>query len=142
MLKTTTRVLILCTGNSCRSQMAEGFLKLYGPTLEVYSAGTFPAAAVHPKAIQVMNEIGIDISRNTTKSVDQFLSTSIDYLITVCDDAKEACPVFAGRVNNRIHIGFEDPAKVQASEAVILKAFRESRDEIGRKFKALAESIQ
>jgi arsenate reductase len=142
MPKTTTRVLILCTGNSCRSQMAEGFLKLYDPTLDVYSAGTFPAKAVHPKAIQVMNEIGIDISRNTTKSVDQFLSTSFDYLITVCDDAKEACPVFAGRVNNRIHIGFEDPAKVQASEAVILKAFRESRDEIGRKFKALAESIQ
>jgi len=122
--------------------MAEGFLKLYGPTLDVYSAGTFPTGAVHPKAIQVMNEIGIDISRNTTKSVDQFLSTSFDYLITVCDDAKEACPVFAGRVNNRIHIGFEDPAKVQGSESVILKAFRESRDEIGRKFKALAESIQ
>lgn len=122
------KILILCTGNSCRSQMAEGFLKSFGSNLEVYSAGTKPEKAVNPKAIQVMKEKGIDLSRNYPKSVDQFIEQPFDYVITVCDSAKETCPVFSGQVNHRLHMGFEDPAGTIGTDEEILDKFREVRD--------------
>lgn len=128
------KILILCTGNSCRSQMAEGFLKSLAPRLEVYSAGTEPAAKVHPLAIKVMQEIGIDLSQNQPKSVDQFLDHDFDYVITVCDHARETCPVFLGKVKQRIHIGFEDPAAFQGPEAEALQVYRRVRDEITTAF--------
>ncbi len=124
------RILILCTGNSCRSQMAEGFLKSFDPALEVHSAGTNPSERIHPKAVQVMNEIGIDISKNIPKNVDQFIEKSFDYVITVCDHARETCPVFMGKVKHRLHIGFDDPAEAAGSEDEILNVFRRVRDEI------------
>ncbi len=124
------RILILCTGNSCRSQMAEGFLKSFDSSLIVYSAGTNPSAHVHPKAIQVMKEAGIDISDGYPKDVDQFINESFDYVITVCDHAKETCPIFNGSVKKRLHIGFEDPAEATGSEEEVLTVFRHVRDEI------------
>jgi arsenate reductase (thioredoxin) len=124
------RILILCTGNSCRSQMAEGFLQALDPSLEVFSAGTQPATAVHPMAIEVMKEAGIDLSASTPKNVAAFLGQSFDYVVTVCDNAKETCPVFLGRVGERIHIGFEDPAAVEGSADEKLAAFKKIRDEI------------
>jgi arsenate reductase (thioredoxin) len=128
------KILILCTGNSCRSQMAEGFLKSYDNNLNVYSAGTSPASKVHPKAIRVMAEEGIDISSHDPKLVDEFLKDSFDYVITVCGDAKENCPLFLGDVKERLHIGFEDPAKATGSEEEILQEFRRIRDEIKEGF--------
>ncbi len=128
------KVLILCTGNSSRSQMAEGFLKLFDNSLEVYSAGTVPAGRVHPKTIQVMNEVGISLEGYTPKSVEKFLYDSFDYVITVCDDAKENCPIFAGEVRNRLHRGFDDPARVTGTEDEILSVFRRVRDEIKEEF--------
>ncbi|MDP1676228.1 MAG: arsenate reductase ArsC [Bacteroidota bacterium] len=128
------RILILCTGNSCRSQMAEGFLKSFDPSLEVLSAGTKAASRVHPKAIQVMSKIGIDLSQNYPKTVEQFLSQSFDYVITVCDNAKESCPVFFGNVKHRLHIGFDDPADATGTEEEIIAVFRRVRDEIKRDF--------
>lgn len=128
------RVLILCTGNSCRSQMAEGFLKSFNSGLEVYSAGTNPSSRVHPKAIQVMNEIGIDLSGNYPKHSDRFINDPFDYVITVCDNAKESCPVFMGKVGKQIHIGFEDPAEATGSEEEILSVFRKVRDQIKNDF--------
>jgi arsenate reductase len=128
------KILVLCTGNSCRSQMAEGFLKSFDKELEVYSAGTKPSVQVHPKAIQVMKEVGIDLSKNLPKLVDQFLNDSFDYVITVCDNAKETCPVFIGKVTNRLHMGFEDPADATGTEEEILSVFRKVRDQIKNKF--------
>jgi arsenate reductase len=104
------RILVLCTGNSCRSQMAEGFLKSFDNELEVYSAGTQPAARVHPLAVRVMKGKNIDISGNKAKNVAGFVSESFDYVITVCDNARETCPFFTGKVLRRVHMGFEDPA--------------------------------
>lgn len=128
------RVLILCTGNSCRSQIAEGFLKSFDSRLEVYSAGTKPASAVNPKAITVMKEEEIDISGNVPKNVDIFLDKSFDYVITVCNNAKETCPVFSGKVGARLHIGFEDPADARGNEEEILNSFRIVRDQIKKEF--------
>jgi arsenate reductase len=128
------RILILCTGNSCRSQMAEEFLKSFDSSLEVLSAGTKAASRVHPKAIQVMNDIGIDLSKNVPKTVDQYLSQQFDYVITVCDKAKESCPVFIGNVKHRLHIGFDDPADATGTEEEILAVFRKIRDEIKKEF--------
>ena len=128
------RILILCTGNSCRSQMAEGFLKSFDSNLVVYSAGTNPSNQVHPKAIQVMGELGIDLSKNYPKMVDQFLNESFDYVITVCDNAKETCPVFIGKVGKQLHVGFEDPADAAGTEEEILSVFRRIRDEIKTDF--------
>ena len=129
-----TRILVLCTGNSCRSQMAEGFLKSFDPKLEVYSAGTAPSERVHPKAVQVMAEEGIDISKGSPKLVDDFIDQAFDYVITVCDSAKETCPVFTGKVKHRLHIGFDDPAEATGSEEEVLAVFRRVRDEIKRDF--------
>ena len=128
------RILTLCTGNSCRSQMAEGFLESFDPKMEVHSAGTGPSDSVHPKAVQVMAEEGIDISNGYPKNVDQFLDTSFDYVITVCDNAKETCPVFLGKVEHQMHIGFEDPAEATGTEEEIMTIFLRVRDEIKRDF--------
>lgn len=129
-----TKVLILCTGNSCRSQMAEGFLKSFDKSLIVYSAGTAPAFEVHPLAIEVMKEVNIDISKNLPKSVNEFLNSSFDYVITVCGGAKESCPAFIGNVKSRLHIGFDDPAEVKGTEEEIIFEFRKIRDEIMNEF--------
>lgn len=128
------KILILCTGNSCRSQMAEGVLKSFDAELEVFSAGTNPAAQVHPYALAVMKEIGIDLSDNYPKKADEFLNDSFDYVITVCDDAKETCPVFFGKVKKQMHIGFSDPAKAMGKEEEVLNEFRRVRDEIRKNF--------
>jgi arsenate reductase len=128
------RILVLCTGNSARSQMAAGFLKALDPRLDVYSAGTQPAARINPHAVQVMREVGIDISGGTPKSVKLFVSQSFDYVITVCDDADKNCPNFTGKVRKRVHIGFIDPAQATGSEEQIMAVFRRVRDEIKQKF--------
>ncbi len=128
------KVLILCTGNSCRSQMAEGFLKNWYQGWEIFSAGTNPSSNIHPKAIKVMDEVDIDISIGYPKDVDMFILQSFDYVITVCDNAKETCPVFTGKVKNIVHIGFEDPADATGTEEEIWKTFRKVRDEIYIKF--------
>jgi len=130
-----TRILILCTGNSCRSQMAEGFLRSFDPSIEVVSAGTKAAAHVHPKAVQVMREAGIDLSGHAPKTVDRFLDQPFDYVITVCGNAKESCPVFLGEVKHRLHIGFDDPADARGTEEEILGVFRRVRDEINTDFR-------
>ena len=129
------RILILCTGNSCRSQMAEGILKSFDANLEVLSAGTKPAEKVASMAIEVMKEIGLDISHNYPKLVDNFLAQEFDYVITVCGGAKEVCPAFIGKVVHRIHIGFDDPAEATGTDEEIISEFRRVRDEILRDFK-------
>jgi arsenate reductase (thioredoxin) len=131
----TKRVLILCTANSARSQMAEGLLRAdYGETFEVESAGT-RATQVRPEAIAVMKEIGIDISGHRSKVVDEFANDSFDYVLTVCDNAKESCPIYPGHAN-RIHHSFEDPGAVQGSEEERLSAFRKVRDQIRDYFRS------
>ncbi len=127
-------MLILCTGNSCRSQMAEGLLKSFDKNINVYSAGTKPGNKVHPLAIQVMKEIGIDISNSYPKSVKEFIDKNFDYVITVCGGAKETCPMFTGNVKHRSHIGFDDPAEVRGTEDYILTEFRRVRNEIKHDF--------
>lgn len=130
------RVLILCTGNSARSQMAEGLLRAdAGDRFEVASAGVNPSH-VRPEAIEVMREIGIDISGHRSKSVDEFVSQEFDYLITVCDNANEQCPIFPGKTE-RIHWSFEDPAAVQGDAEARLAVFRRVRDEIRARLKTL-----
>lgn len=128
------KILILCTGNSCRSQMAEGFLKHLDSNLQVFSAGTNPASRVSPYAVEVMKEKGIDISRQKPKNVEIFLEEHFDFVITVCDNAKETCPVFTGKVKEREHIGFEDPADAKGTEEEILDKYREVRDLIFDEF--------
>jgi arsenate reductase (thioredoxin) len=128
-------VLILCTGNSCRSQMAEGFLRSFDSSLEVFSAGTKPVASVHPLAVKVMHEEWIDISKNMPKSVDAFLDRAFDYVITVCDGANESCPVFIGKVEHRLHIGFDDPAEAEGTKEEVLGVFRRVRNEINLRFR-------
>lgn len=129
-----SKILVLCTGNSCRSQMAEGFLRSFDKELDVHSAGTYPALKVNPYAVQVMKEIGIDISAQFPKKIDDFLNQPFDYVITVCDNAKEVCPVFTGYVKNRLHIGFDDPADAVGSKDEILKVYKRVRDEIRKAF--------
>jgi arsenate reductase len=128
------KILILCTGNSCRSQMAEGFLRSFNPQLELFSAGTEPAEVVNPNAVQVMQEIGIDISMGKPDLVDEYLKDTFDYVITVCDHAKEVCPVFTGEVQHRLHIGFDDPAEATGTPEEVLTVYRSVRDEIQRDF--------
>lgn len=114
--------------------MAESFLKSFGANLELYSAGIKPSSQVHPKAIQVMREIGIDLSRNYPKQAEQFVNQPFDYVITVCGHANENCPVFTGKVEHRLHIGFEDPAEATGAEEEVLSVFRRIRDEIKERF--------
>lgn len=129
-----TRILILCTGNSCRSQMAEYLLRHFDPTLEVYSAGTHPASRVHPKAIAAMKELGIDLGGAFPKNVERFINEPFDYVVTVCDNAKETCPVFLGKVRRRLHIGFRDPAEAAGTDEEVMEVFRHVRDEIKNRF--------
>lgn len=132
-------VLILCTGNSARSQMAEGLLRsMAGQELEVASAGVDPSR-VRPEAIEAMQELGIDISGHRSKSVDEFAGQEFDYVITVCDNAKEQCPVFPGRTR-RLHWSFEDPAATQGDEEVRMAVFRRVRDEIQVRLRAFLTS--
>ena len=133
------RILVLCTGNSARSQMTEGFLRSFDPTLEVYSAGTQPAARLNPFAVQAMKEVGIDISGGKPKSVNQYTGDSFDYVVTVCDDADKNCPNFRGKVGKRMHIGFPDPAKATGTDAEKMAVFRKVRDDIHVKFRELYE---
>ena len=135
------KILVLCTGNSCRSQMAEGFLKSFDNALRVFSAGTHPSDAVHPLAIQVMKEVDIDLSKNKPKSVDVFLNDEFDFVITVCGGAKESCPAFIGKVENRLHIGCEDPAEAVGTEDEKLEFYRKIRDEIQIEFSKLYQTI-
>jgi arsenate reductase len=135
------KILIICTGNTCRSQMAEGFLKSFDPKIEVFSAGTAAEGKVNPFAVKVMAEKGIDISTQHPESVDKYLNESFDYVITVCDGAKEVCPVFVGDVKTRLHIGFEDPAKARGTEEEVLPVYRRVRDEIGEAFNEFNRNI-
>jgi len=128
------KILILCTGNSCRSQMAQGILQSFDKNIEVFSAGTEPAKNVHPNAIGVMAELGIDITRHYPKKVDEYLNIAWDYVITVCGGANESCPAFSGQVKKRLHMGFEDPAEATGTEDEILHEFRKIRDLILRDF--------
>lgn len=131
-------VLILCTGNSCRSHLAEGILRhVAGDFLNVQSAGSQPTGSVHPMAIEVMKEIGIDISHHRSKHFEEFLNTNVETVITVCGNADQACPMFPGQVK-RHHWGFDDPAKATGSEAEILAVFRQVRDQIRAAFEAYA----
>jgi arsenate reductase (thioredoxin) len=133
------RVLILCTGNSARSQMAEGLLRHdAGDRFEVQSAGTRPSQ-VRAEAIAAMGELGIDISGHRSKSVEEFAGERFDYVLTVCDNAKESCPIFAGGV--AIHHGFDDPAAVRGSEGERLAVFRRVRDEIREYFKSFPPRV-
>jgi arsenate reductase len=133
------KVLILCTGNSCRSQMAQGFLKSFNPDWEVLSAGTKPAERVNKYAIRVMAEKDIDITGEYPKLVDQFINDEFDYVITVCDGAREICPVFTGKVRHRLHIGFEDPADAVGTEEQVLPFYRKVRDQIAERFSTFPE---
>jgi arsenate reductase len=110
--------------------MAEGFLRSFDPEIEVFSAGTEPSNRVHPKAVIVMQELGIDLSEHYPQKVDEYLQEAFDFVITVCGHAKENCPVFQGEVKQHLHIGFEDPAKATGTEEEILEEFRRIRDEI------------
>ncbi|MFM2243802.1 MAG: hypothetical protein RLZ97_2658 [Verrucomicrobiota bacterium] len=132
-------ILILCTGNSCRSHMAEGILQqALGPAYQVASAGSKPAGYVHPLAIRALAEIGIDISQNTSKHLDTFLDREVETVITVCGNADQACPVFPGQMH-RHHYPFDDPAHAEGSEDEQMAVFRRVRDEIQRVFTAYAD---
>ena len=136
------RVLILCTGNSCRSHMAEGILRAAaGEVVEVHSAGSNPAGYVHPKAIAALAEIGLDISGHTSKHMNEFLDRDIDTVITVCGNADQACPVFPGQVH-RHHWPFDDPAHAEGTEEEVMAEFRRVRDEIRRVFEAYARGLR
>ena len=131
-------ILVLCTGNSCRSHMAEGILRnAAGDLFEVESAGSNPAGYVHPLAIKALAELGIDISEHTSKHMNEFLGRRVDVVVTVCGNADQACPVFPGQVS-RYHWGFEDPAKAEGTEGEIWEVFVRVRDQIKLVFEAYA----
>lgn len=138
MMNKKPSILILCTGNSCRSHLAEGILRHQaGGFLDIHSAGSKPAGYVHPMAIRVMAEIGIDISGHTSKHMNDFLNRDIHTVITVCGNADQVCPMYPGQVK-RYHWGFDDPAHATGTEEEILAEFRRVRDEIRRVFQAYA----
>lgn len=124
------KVLILCTGNSCRSQMAHGFMQSFDPRITVCSAGTQAAGRLNAGAVAAMKEIGIDISANTSDQVEKYLGEAWDYVVTVCGGANEACPAFTGTVKHRLHIGFDDPSHVTGTDEYIKSEFRRVRDQI------------
>lgn len=124
------KVLILCTGNSCRSQMAHGFLQSFDSRITVCSAGTQASGRLNEKAVQVMAEAGIDISQHTSDSVEKYLGEEWDYVITVCGGANESCPAFLGKVKHRLHIGFDDPSHAIGTDEFIRSEFIRVRDEI------------
>ena len=128
------RILILCTGNSCRSQMAHGFLQSFDPSLDVHSAGTKASGRLNSLAVEVMKEAGVDISGHTSDSVDKYLGQSWNYVITVCGGANENCPVFMGSVKHRLHIGFDDPSEAVGAAEYIRAEFLRVRNEIKEQF--------
>ena len=128
------KILILCTGNSCRSQMAHGFLQSFNKELTVRSAGTEASGQLNAGAVKAMAEIGIDISQHSSDSVDKYLNDKWDYVITVCGGANEACPTFSGKVKNRLHIGFDDPSHAVGTEEFIWSEYIRVRDEIKEAF--------
>ena len=128
------KVLILCTGNSCRSQMAHGFLQSFDSRLEVFSAGTEASGKLNPKAVEVMMEAGVDISHHTSDQVDQYLGEEWDYVITVCGGANETCPVFMGKVKHRLHMGYDDPSHATGTPEFIQREYYRVRDEIREGF--------
>jgi len=133
------RVLFLCTANSCRSQMAEGIANhFWDDKLEAYSAGT-QATVVNPTAIEVLKEIGVDISKHHSKNLSEFDGKNFDYVITLCGDANEACPLYIGGTK-KTHIGFDDPAKAQGTKEEVLREFRLVRDEIKEKLTAFFQA--
>ncbi|MGD9555431.1 MAG: arsenate reductase ArsC [Mangrovibacterium sp.] len=134
------KILILCTGNSCRSQMAHGFLQSFNKNIIVRSAGTEAAPQVNPKAVAVMKEEGIDISHHQPTMVNEYLNEEWDYVITVCDHANETCPAFFGKVKNRLHMGFEDPSHATGTDDYIWGEFRRVRDEIREAFSNLYQN--
>lgn len=128
------KILILCTGNSCRSQMAHGYLQSFDSEITVYSAGTEASGQLNVKAVAAMKEDGIDISHHTSDSVSKYLDEAWDYVITVCGGANENCPLFIGNVKTRLHIGFDDPSHVIGSEEYIWSEFIRVRNEIKKSF--------
>ncbi|WP_163326210.1 arsenate reductase ArsC [Draconibacterium mangrovi] len=133
------KVLILCTGNSCRSQMAHGFLQSFDERIQVESGGTEASGKLNRKAVKAMAEIGIDISEHTSDSVQKFLNEEWDYVITVCGGANESCPAFFGEVKHRLHIGFDDPSHATGTDEFIWSEFIRVRDEIKERFYKLYE---
>lgn len=133
------KVLILCTGNSCRSQMAHGFLQSFDERIQVKSGGTEASGKLNRKAVKAMAEIGIDISGHTSDSVQKFLNDKWDYVITVCGGANENCPAFFGEVKHRLHIGFDDPSHATGTDEFIWSEFIRVRDEIKERFSKLYE---
>ncbi|MBW6479750.1 MAG: arsenate reductase ArsC [Bacteroidales bacterium] len=137
------KILVLCTGNSCRSQMAHGFMESFDKRMTVRSAGTEASGKLNEKAVAAMKEIDIDISHHTSDSVDKYLGEEWDYVITVCGGANENCPAFMGKVKHRLHIGFDDPSHVAGTEEYIRSEFIRVRDEIREGFyKLYKEEIE
>jgi len=128
------RILIICTGNSCRSQMAEGWLNSFDERLDVFSAGTRPEKTINPYAVKVMAEVGVDISFHYPKAVDNFVNEQFDYIITVCDNANKICPEFHYTTNKRMHISIEDPADATGTDEYITHVYRKIRDQLRDKF--------
>lgn len=135
------KILILCTGNSCRSQMAHGFLQSFDKSLYVASAGTNASGKLNSKAVEVMMEAGVDISHHTSDSVEKYLGEEWDYVITVCGGANESCPAFTGKVKHRLHIGFDDPSDAQGTHEFIRSEYLRVRDEIKIAFLNLYNSM-
>jgi len=129
------KILILCTGNSCRSQMAQGFLQSFDGNHTVCSAGTQASGKLNEKAVRVMYEAGIDISHHTSDSIDKYLNEEWDYVITVCGGANESCPAFSGKVKHRLHIGFDDPSFAIGTPEFIMSEYYRVRDEIHAAFR-------
>ena len=128
------KILIICTGNSCRSPMAQGFLKSFDQDLEIASAGTKPELKVNPFAIQVMKESFIDMSHHVPTAVETYLNNDFDFVVTVCENSNSTCPTFNGKIKNRLHIGFDDPADATGTDQEKLKVYRQTRDNIKNEF--------
>ncbi len=128
------KILILCTGNSCRSQMAHGFMESFDDRITVRSAGTEASGKLNPKAVAAMKEVGIDISHHTSDSVDKYLGEEWDYVITVCGGANESCPAFMGKVKHRLHIGFDDPTYATGTDEFVWSEYIRVRNEINNAF--------
>jgi len=141
MAETKIKIIVLCTGNSCRSQMAEGIIRdRLGARVDICSAGTAPAAKVHPYAVKTLKDFGINISNARTKDLEKFLQEKFDIVITTCDHAKESCPVFPG-APRQLHWSMEDPASVRGSIAEIKEVFLYTAEQIQRRVKDLAENL-
>ena len=136
------KILILCTGNSCRSQMAHGWLQSFDAGLTVCSAGTKASGRLNPMAVEVMKEAGMDISHHTSDSVSKYLGEEWDYVITVCGGANESCPTFTGKVKHRLHIGFDDPSEATGTPEFVRSEFIRVRDEIKEAFCKFYKTIK